>query len=144
MTKPENKYRRGSIIWSVMEGDWEDLTVSEIAYVLNTNKAAIRDAIRRIRKETGYAIRYGGVETEESEEMTNSEKFTDRLQRMRKRNRLSPPVLGELCGLSKNLISLYENGARKPSLESVIALADYFDVSIDYLIGRADNPQRLL
>ena len=35
----------------------------------------------------------------------------------------------------------YEYGERKPSFDMLIALADYFDVSIDYLVGRTDNPK---
>lgn len=34
------------------------------------------------------------------------------------------------------------NGQRDPSISSVIALADYFDVSLDYLVGRSDDPTR--
>ena len=35
MDKPKNPYRKGSIIWSIMEGDWEDLTVKQIAEALD-------------------------------------------------------------------------------------------------------------
>lgn len=34
----------------------------------------------------------------------------------------------------------WEYGKNKPSFDALIALADYFDVSIDYLVGRTDNP----
>ena len=33
----------------------------------------------------------------------------------------------------------YENGSAQPSLENLVKLADYFDVSLDYLLGREDN-----
>lgn len=56
MDKPKNPYREGTIIWSVMEGDWEDLTVSQIAEVLDTLPQTISDNIRRIRVETGYIV----------------------------------------------------------------------------------------
>lgn len=37
----------------------------------------------------------------------------------------------------------YEAGKRAPTLGGLIALADYFDVSLDYLVGRSDNPKRV-
>ena len=36
----------------------------------------------------------------------------------------------------------YEYGEREPSFQKLIALADYFDVSLDYLVGRSDDPTR--
>ena len=43
--------------------------------------------------------------------------------------------------MSQNTISRYETGAREPSNDELIAIADYFDVSIDYLLGRTDRPE---
>ena len=45
-------------------------------------------------------------------------------------------TLAELCGLSKNMISLYERGEKAPSVDALINLADFFGVSTDYLLGR--------
>ena len=49
---------------------------------------------------------------------------------------MSRKALGELCGLSKDIIRKYEQGEREPTATSLIAIADYFEVSIDYLVGR--------
>lgn len=54
--KPENPYRKGSIIWSVMEGEWEDLTPTQIAEVLDTTKNAVCSAISKIKRETGWSV----------------------------------------------------------------------------------------
>lgn len=62
--------------------------------------------------------------------------FCQRLQQLRKRKGLSQRALGELCGLSKSVIATYELDARMPSAQSLIALADFFNVSTDYLLGR--------
>ena len=62
--------------------------------------------------------------------------FSRRLRILRERRRLSRLALGELCGLSKDIIRKYECGERKPSVNSLQALADFFDVSTDYLLGR--------
>lgn len=62
--------------------------------------------------------------------------FPERLRKLRERNRMSRAVLSELTGLSKSMISKYERGERQPTLEPLRELADFFDVSIDYLVGR--------
>lgn len=54
---------------------------------------------------------------------------------MRERRRMSRKALGELCGLSKNIIGKYERGEREPSASSLIAIADFFGISVDYLLG---------
>ena len=42
--------------------------------------------------------------------------------------------------MSQNSISQYETGMREADYKTLIAIADYFGVSIDYLLGRTDNP----
>ena len=61
--------------------------------------------------------------------------FAKRLKTMREKSGISKRALAELCGLSKNLITLYENGERQPSLNSLIAIAKYFECGINDLIG---------
>lgn len=70
--------------------------------------------------------------------ITNST-FPRRLQKLRERRRISRRVLSELCGLSKNMIAIYERGEMEPTASAVIQIADYFGVSTDYLLGRAEN-----
>ena len=43
--------------------------------------------------------------------------------------------------LSQNSISRYETGEREAGYATLIAIADYFDVSVDYLLERTDNPK---
>lgn len=62
--------------------------------------------------------------------------FPERLQRLRERQRKSRKVLSELCGLSSDSIRKYERKEAKPSVGALIAIADYFEVSLDYLVGR--------
>ena len=57
--------------------------------------------------------------------------FPQRLQALREKRRLSRRTLAELCGLSKNMISLYERGEKAPSVEALVNLADFFGVSTD-------------
>lgn len=62
--------------------------------------------------------------------------FQKRLREMRERRRISRRVLSELCGLNPDAVRRYERGEAEPTLSSLILLADYFEVSLDYLTGR--------
>ena len=44
-------------------------------------------------------------------------------------------------GIEQALLSKYESGKRIPPTETIITLADYYDVSMDYIMGRTDNPK---
>ena len=61
--------------------------------------------------------------------------FPTRLRKLREARRINAKTLGELCGLSKNMIGRYEKG-EIPSAKSLMALEDFLDVSIDYFLGR--------
>lgn len=50
--------------------------------------------------------------------------------------------LANELGLVKQTVGNWETGFRVPSLEAIISIADFFNVSIDYLVGRSDNPKR--
>ena len=65
----------------------------------------------------------------------------ERLKELRERRKLSQIFLGMELSISQNAISQYETGSREADYATLIAIADYFDVSIDYLLGRTDNPK---
>ena len=54
--KPKNPYKKGTIVWNLLEGDWADLTAGQIAEVLDTTRASIHAALYRIKRETGYTV----------------------------------------------------------------------------------------
>ncbi|MBO4887874.1 MAG: helix-turn-helix transcriptional regulator [Firmicutes bacterium] len=64
-----------------------------------------------------------------------------RLKQLRKSRRISQIRLAMELGMTQNSISRFETGSRRPDYELLIRFADYFDVSIDYLVGRTDNPE---
>lgn len=68
-----------------------------------------------------------------------NDEFTQRLRRLRERKRISRRVLSELCGLSKNMVSMYENGEAEPTASVIKELAECFGVSADYLLGLKEN-----
>lgn len=43
--------------------------------------------------------------------------------------------------MSQNIISRYENGEREPGIDELIRIADYFNVSLDYLLERSNQPR---
>ena len=62
------------------------------------------------------------------------------LMELRKTSGLSQNKLGEIVHLSDSAIAGYETGRRYPDVQTLMLLADYFDVSVDYLLDRTDNP----
>ncbi len=65
--------------------------------------------------------------------------FSDQLKKLRKLNNITQKQLAKNIGASERGIQNYEMGIRKPTYDMLIAIADYFDVSIDYLVGRTKN-----
>jgi len=63
----------------------------------------------------------------------------DRLKELRTMKGLSQVALAEALGVSKSIIGAYETGDRKPSYEILEELADFFNVSMDYLTGKEDR-----
>jgi len=64
-----------------------------------------------------------------------------RLKYLRKEKGISQLKLAMDLSMNQNSISRYENGTREADYDTLIKLADYFDVSIDYLLERTDNPK---
>ena len=62
-----------------------------------------------------------------------------RLKELRKRKGFSQLRLATELNTTQNTISRYETGEREPGIYEMIKIADYFDVSVDYLIGRTEN-----
>lgn len=64
-----------------------------------------------------------------------------RLKELRKTRNISQLKLALDLNMNQNSISRYENCEREADYETLIKFAEYFDVSLDYLLGRTDNPQ---
>ena len=64
-----------------------------------------------------------------------------RLKEIRKSKGISQLKLAMDLNTSQNTISRYETGEREPGIDELIKLADYFNVSVDYLLERTDNPK---
>lgn len=63
-----------------------------------------------------------------------------RLRELRKKKRLSQVGLAMALDMNQNSISRYESGERQADYKTLIAFADFFNVSVDYLLERTDDP----
>lgn len=63
-----------------------------------------------------------------------------KLKELREKKGLLQKDVANYLKIARNTYSQYEIGAREPDIITLISLADYFGVSIDYLVGRTDNP----
>jgi transcriptional regulator with XRE-family HTH domain len=68
--------------------------------------------------------------------------FPEVLKKLRTQRGLTQLELAKIFGVTDRAIRMYEAGSSMPSLSFAIALADYFGVSLDYLVGRSDDPRR--
>jgi DNA-binding XRE family transcriptional regulator len=66
--------------------------------------------------------------------------FNERLKQLRKEKKITQKALATAINRTERYGQELEYGKTKPGFDILIALADYFDVSIDYLVGRSDDP----
>lgn len=67
------------------------------------------------------------------------ERFGEILAQLRQNRRMTQAELAKIIFVSSGTISNYEKSIHYPDIEKLIALADYFDVSVDYLLGRSSS-----
>ena len=67
--------------------------------------------------------------------------FSERLKELLLAKGLTQLQVSQSTGMSLLGYQRYEYGSREPAYNKLLALADYFDVSLDYLVGRTNNPE---
>lgn len=67
------------------------------------------------------------------------DEFPRRLRRLREQKKKTQQVVGDFCGVSRSMISVYESGEVEPTASVIRKLANYFDVSSDYLLGLTEK-----
>jgi transcriptional regulator with XRE-family HTH domain len=70
--------------------------------------------------------------------------FGERLKEVRNSRNITLEKLAEDLETTKATLSRYENNLREPKVDFLNKVADYFQVSIDYLLGRTDDPNALV
>lgn len=68
--------------------------------------------------------------------------FGEHLKNIRKSKDLTQKQVANTIGISERGFQRYELNERKPTYDILIAIADFFDVSLDYLVGRSNDPKR--
>lgn len=67
--------------------------------------------------------------------------FAEHLTILRRQHGLSQEQLGDLIGVSRQAVSKWENGSTTPELDKLLALSEFFDMSLDQLVGREPDVQ---
>lgn len=67
----------------------------------------------------------------------------EKLKELRKEKGISLKELGSIIGVAESTMSLYENGKRQPDYETLLKLAEYFGVTVDYLLRGENESERL-
>lgn len=65
----------------------------------------------------------------------------ERLKTLRTENRYSQTQIADMCGVTQATIGRYETGVAEPPIEKLLWYAEQFDVSLDYIFGRTDDPK---
>ena len=74
--------------------------------------------------------------------METMNKFSERLKELRTEKNIGQIELATKIEVSRGIISLWENGLRKPTLSSLIRISKFFNVSLDYLVGLNDYDEK--
>lgn len=64
----------------------------------------------------------------------------DRIKSLRESENIQQNEFAKKIGVSNVVLSRYESGERKPDYDTLVTIADYFNVTIDYLLGRSNTP----
>ncbi|MCT4564039.1 MAG: helix-turn-helix domain-containing protein [Maledivibacter sp.] len=135
----------GDKLQALREG--KGLTQAELAEFLSVNEANIYFFEKDMRPPTYKLLnkiaKYFNVKTEYLIGHKDIDKtvFGNRLRELRKDKLLNQPELSGVINVSPSNISYYEQGKSFPSVETLYIIADFFDVSIDYLLGRTDRKE---
>lgn len=68
--------------------------------------------------------------------------FSERIVQLKNERKLLQKDIAEAAGVTVRQYQRYEQNTTQPTLSVLLALADFFGVSIDYLVGRSDDPTR--
>ena len=65
--------------------------------------------------------------------------FRIRLKELREENKISQQKLADTLGVKQSTVGMWENGKNKPEFDTLIKISEYFDVSVDYLLGKTNK-----
>ena len=73
--------------------------------------------------------------------MSSGDSMKNNLRKLRTEHKLTQVALQMQTGIEQSLLSKFENGERIPPTETLMILAEFYNVSIDYLLCRTENPK---
>lgn len=73
--------------------------------------------------------------------MHNSQTVALTIKTLAKKKKIAIGQMLSDCDISKNTLSSMQSGGYLPRVENLAKIADYLDCSVDYLLGRTDNPE---
>lgn len=73
--------------------------------------------------------------------MNNSQEVSNTIKMYAKSKKIATGKMLSDCDLSKNTLSTMQSGGYLPRAETLARIADYLDCSVDYLLGRTNNPE---
>ena len=73
--------------------------------------------------------------------MSLGDDMKNNLRKLRQERGLTQVALQMQTGIEQALLSKFENGERTPPTETLLVLADFYDVSLDYILCRTDEPK---
>lgn len=73
--------------------------------------------------------------------MVKGGRYMERLRELRKSKGISLKELGAIIGVAESTMSLYESGKRQPDYETLLKLAEYYGVTVDYLLRGSEEEQ---
>lgn len=71
-------------------------------------------------------------------------RFCKVLKSLRTAKGLTQDELGKILKISRSTVGMYESGSREPDYETLESIADYFNVDIDYLLGRTNKTTKII
>ena len=66
--------------------------------------------------------------------------FTETFVKILREKNITPYQIAKETGISQGLMGDYKNGVKLPGVQNLVKIADYLNCSVDYLLGRTDNP----
>ena len=130
-----------------------NVTPNAINHWLNGRRKPTSENIEKILKEfnltlkdIGATIREEELQKEQEPKEENKQKriFSDRLDELLKKNNVNQKDLAKAINISESLISKYRSGERNPSIDTLEKIANYFNVSLDYLTASTQTSDDFL
>jgi len=117
------------------------ISVSFLSDIENGRSNPSLERLKDIAEGLGTTVSYLLGENDKTKTLNNE--FSKRLKKLRKEKGLTQEELAQALNITRSALSLYEIGKRDPDTETLRKIAGFFNVSVDYLLGRTDirNPE---